>query len=297
MRRGWTPSWPGDERRTPPLRVHPRRGRTPGDRRPRPCATRVRMKSLRGEVLGIVGGMGPIASAEFVRTVYRCTRWEREQDAPRVLLDSYPAFPDRTTAFLAGEEHTVLPLLEEVLNGLVGLGATRLLICCMTAHHLLPQLPAELRRKTLSVPEVIVAQLRRATGRFLVLCTRGTRHLSLFEREPGWDEVADRVVFPDAADQDRVHDEIIYRLKRMADPAALAPLVAPLRAKYGATGIVVGCSEIHILANHLYAGAEHPECIDPFLAIARSLGTPEPAPGSTPAARKPREVFSGCGER
>jgi aspartate racemase len=232
------------------------------------------MKSLRGEVLGIVGGLGPLASAEFVRTVYRRATWEREQDAPRVLMDSNPAFPDRTSAFLAGEEHTVLPMLERVLNGLVELGATRLLICCMTAHHLLPRLPSELRQKIVSVPEVIVAQLRRATGRYLVLCTNGTRYLSLIEREPGWEEIADRIVFPEAADQDLIHHDLIYQLKRMADPAALAPMVSSLRARYGAAGFIVGCSEIHILANHLYAGVEHPECIDPFLAIASSFAQP-----------------------
>lgn len=241
------------------------------------------MQSLHGEALGVVGGLGPLASAEFVRTVYRCARWEREQEAPRVLMDSNPAFPDRTSAFLAGEDDTVLPMLVEVLEGLVRMGATRLLICCMTAHHLLPRLPAELRRRIVPVPEVIVGQLRRATGRYLVLCTSGTRRLSLLERQPGWAEVADRVVFPDAADQELVHHELIYRLKRMADPAALAPLVSSLRTRYGADGFVVGCSEIHLLANHLYGGVEHPECIDPFLAIAESLARPEPAaPATTP---------------
>jgi aspartate racemase len=229
------------------------------------------MKSLRGEVLGIVGGMGPLASAEFMRTVYRCATWEREQDAPRILMDSNPAFPDRTSAFLAGEEHTVSPMLEEVLAGLLERGATRLVICCMTAHHLLPRLPAELRRPVISVPEVIVGQLRRARGRYLMLCTKGTRYVSLFEREPGWEEVADRVVFPDAADQDLVHDELIYQIKRMADPASLVPMVRSLLARYHADGFIVGCSEIHLLANELHGGAEHPECIDPFLAIASSF--------------------------
>ena len=84
------------------------------------------MKSLRGETLGVVGGIGPLASAEFVRTVYRCASWDREQEAPRVLMDSNPAFPDRTSAFLAGEDDAVLPMLVEVLDGLVRLGATRL---------------------------------------------------------------------------------------------------------------------------------------------------------------------------
>jgi len=242
------------------------------------------MKSLRGEVLGIVGGLGPLASAEFVRTVYRCASWEREQDAPRVLLDSCPAFPDRTSAFLAGEEDTILSLLEQVMDGLVALGATRLVICCMTAHHLLPRIRPELRRKIVSVPEVVVEQARRATGRYLVLCTRGTRSLSLFEREPGWAEIADRMVFPDAEDQDLVHHDLIYQLKSAANPAALAPVVAALRARYGAEGFVVGCSEVHLLANELYGGEEHPECIDPFLSIASDFSRSRPL-GGEPATR------------
>lgn len=243
------------------------------------------MQSLRGEVLGVVGGLGPLASAEFVRTVYRCASWEREQDAPRVLMDSNPAFPDRTSAFLSGNEHTVLPLLEEVLDGLVRMGATRLLICCITAHHLLPRLRAELRHRIVSVPEVIVGQVRRASGRYLVLCTNGTRYLSLLEREPGWEEVADRVVFPGAADQDFVHHELIYQLKRMADPAALAPTVSALRARHGADGFIVGCSEVHLLANVLHGGVEHPECIDPFLAIASSLAAAAGSAGGGAAER------------
>lgn len=245
------------------------------------------MKSLRGEVLGIVGGLGPLASAEFVRTVYRCATWEREQDAPRVLLDSNPAFPDRTSAFLAGEEHTVSPMLEEVLSSLLERGATRLVICCMTAHHLLSRLPAELRRPVISVPEVIVGQLRRARGRYLMLCTKGTRYVSLFEREPGWNEVADRVVFLDEDDQDRVHDDLIYQIKRSADPAALVPMVRGLLARYGTDGFIVGCSEIHLVANVLHGGAEHPECIDPFLAIASAFAHPAESAGLSVGDRIP----------
>jgi aspartate racemase len=242
------------------------------------------MKSLRGEVLGVVGGLGPLASAEFVRTVYRCATWEREQDAPRVVMVSDPAFPDRTSAFLAGEDYIVLPLLEDLLNGLLEMGATRLLICCMTAHHLLPQLPAELREKVISVPEVIVAQLRRATGRYLMLCTKGTRYVSLFEREPGWDEVADRVIFPEADDQDLIHNDLIYQLKRLAHPGALAPMVASLQARYGADGFIVGCSEVHLLTMHLHEGGEPAEFIDPFLAVASSFAGAEAGGAGEPAA-------------
>ena len=43
--------------------------------------------------LGILGGMGPLASAEFLKTLYECFPYEREQDAPVCLLVSDPTFP------------------------------------------------------------------------------------------------------------------------------------------------------------------------------------------------------------
>ncbi|HEU0302115.1 MAG TPA: aspartate/glutamate racemase family protein, partial [Longimicrobium sp.] len=132
-----------------------------------------------------------------------------------------------------------------------------------------------------SVPGVMVDQLHRATGRYLLLCTNATRSLQLLEREPLWEDAAARVVFPDAADQDVIHHDVIYRLKRMVEPATVAPLVQALLEKYGADGFIVGCSEVHLLANHLFsAAAAERGCIDPFFAIARSLGGSRVTPGT-----------------
>ncbi len=230
------------------------------------------MEDLRGEVLGIVGGLGPLASAEFVATIYRCARWEREQDAPRIVMHSDPSFPDRTTAFLAGDDDSVLRPLVAVLQRLVEMGATRLVICCTTAHHLLPRLPDALRARVVSVPRVMVGQLARARGRYLMIGTNATRHFGLLERELLWEQVRERVIFPDEADQETIHRDLIYQVKRMASPAALAPRVTELVEKYGADGFIVGCSEVHILANQLYPVTGSAECIDPYLAIAASLG-------------------------
>ena len=228
------------------------------------------MEDLRGEVLGVVGGLGPLASAEFLNTVYRCARWDAEQQAPRLLMVSDPTFPDRTTAFLAGDDDAVLRPLVAVLQGLVEMGATRLLICCTTAHHLVPRLPPELRARVVSVPRLIVDRLYRAGGRWLVLCTQGTRAFRLLQREPLWEHAEPHAVFPDDADQETVHREVIYRIKRLADPAALLPLVRDMVEKYAADGFVVGCSELHLVANRIAADAPL-GCIDPYYDVAASL--------------------------
>src|SRR4051794_23649290 len=76
-------------------------------------------------VLGIVGGLGPLASAEFLKTIYKQSPREREQEAPRVLLYSDPTFLDRTEALLNGSDSQLLDQLVEALTRLRHIGASR----------------------------------------------------------------------------------------------------------------------------------------------------------------------------
>ena len=48
-----------------------------------------------GRLLGVLGGMGPLASAELVHTIYRLNVAEPEQGSPALLLRSDPSIPDR----------------------------------------------------------------------------------------------------------------------------------------------------------------------------------------------------------
>jgi len=227
------------------------------------------------EVLGILGGMGPLSSAEFLKTVYECTLGEREQDAPAVVMLSDPGFPDRTTAFLSGADDTVLGPLVDALERLVAAGATRIVMCCMTVHHLLPRVPEPLRGRVVCLPALVAELLHAAEGRHLLICSSGTRALRVLEREPSWERVRDRVILASAEDQAVIHRDLIYPMKRPTDLDAQAALLEDLLHRYGADGFVVGCSEVHILARHLERRGSRRGVVDPFLAVARSLARVE----------------------
>src|ERR1051325_8826887 len=141
------------------------------------------------QVLGVLGGMGGLASAEFVKTVYELSGevCRREQDAPVVVMYSDPAFPDRTEAFLRGETQPLLTRLIEALELLRSMGASHFVICCMTIHYLLPQLPEALRKRIISLPDVMFSAVESLKKKHLVISSTGTMKLKLLQRHPRWE--------------------------------------------------------------------------------------------------------------
>src|SRR5215210_6912814 len=106
--------------------------------------------------LGIIGGMGPLASAEFVGTLYRLNLLETEQETPSCILLSDPTFPDRTEAILAGSVDVLAERLEQTLRALLDQGVDRIVIACVTIHHVLPLVPEPLRLKVISLLDLMV---------------------------------------------------------------------------------------------------------------------------------------------
>lgn len=225
------------------------------------------------EIIGVLGGMGPIASAEFLKTIYEHTLLgEREQDSPRVMVYSDPTFPDRTDAFLAGEADVVRNQLIEALTQLQYLGASKIVICCMTIHHLLPDLPDKLRDSIISLPDVIFDNLAQTDKRHLLICSTGTQRLRLFQNHSRWDELKDQIILPGEDDQHTIHHDLIYPIKKNPDVSGLIPLLQSMLEKYEVDSFIVGCSEVHLIAKHVKRqSSKRYDSLDPFSIIAQSF--------------------------
>ena len=225
------------------------------------------------EVLGVVGGMGPLASTEFLRTIYEQSSWNNEQDAPRVLLYSDPTFLDRTEAFRKGLDEQLLEQLVTALMRLRSLGASRLVICCVTIHYLLPRVPSQLQSRLVSLIDVIFEELLVIDQPHLLLCTSTTRELGIFDKHERWPQTRGLFILPEDSDQREIH-QMIYRIKQSQDVQRQILFVENLLAKYHVNNFIVGCTETHLLARHFvttYGGEHSNHCIDPLMSIARKL--------------------------
>jgi aspartate racemase len=223
--------------------------------------------------LGILGGMGPLASAEFLRTIYELNITAPEQDAPSCVLLSEPSFPDRTQAILNGDCDEILARLSRSLEELSLCGADPIVIACVTIHHVLPRLPEALRKKVISLIDLVVDEVLATPQRYLLLTTTGTRAAGVFEQHERWPEIAPWIVRPDDEEQRGLHDQI-YLLKREEPGEGSLAWLEGLASRHAVAGIIFGCTELHLLhrllARHSGQGFDR-HIIDPLLTTARNL--------------------------
>jgi len=132
------------------------------------------------KTLGVLGGMGPAAGAEFMRLLARDAPAKRDQDHPRVVMFSDPSIPDRGDAILGrGEDPT--PQLRYGLERLTEWGANVLSVPCNTAHVFIDRFRSELPIPFIHIIEATVdaASASSPNGAWL-LATSGTRRSGLY---------------------------------------------------------------------------------------------------------------------
>src|SRR5580693_7157836 len=94
------------------------------------------------KILGVLGGMGPLASAQFMLRLTLLTPASRDQEHVPAVLWSDPRVPDRTAGKLGGGADP-LPWLLRGVRGLRAAGCGAIAIPCNTAHGWFDEMAAE----------------------------------------------------------------------------------------------------------------------------------------------------------
>jgi aspartate racemase len=148
-------------------------------------------------------------------------------------------------------------------------------ICCFTIHLVLPYLLPPLRQRVLSLVDVCVTEVKRRQERQLLLGTLATRRLRLLEQHPQWNEISELIIYPDEADQEFIHHDILYRLKKNGVESCAMKLKLLLQ-KYEVQSFLAVCTELHLLAPFFLGGPESFRgyaCIDALTVLAREIAS------------------------
>ena len=219
--------------------------------------------------IGILGGMGPLATADLFRKIVTLTCAGCDGDHIRVYIDSNSSIPDRTAAILNGGPDP-LPAMRDSLRKLERCGADCIIMPCNTAHYFLPRLQALTDVPFLSMLEAAAkaARDRFSGGTAAVLATRGTLASGLYTEALARENVP--CILPDEHQRD-VLMTAIYDCVKGGKPLELVrepmeTLIADL-TKAGADYFILGCTELPIVQQELaLAGA----FIDPTAELAKA---------------------------
>jgi len=86
-------------------------------------------------VLGILGGMGPLATLDFIKNIYKSTPQVRvDSDHMRIISDINVKIPSRTRSVLLGEESPSAQMIKSI-EGLAAIGAKYVAVPCNSAHY------------------------------------------------------------------------------------------------------------------------------------------------------------------
>ncbi|SDT91596.1 aspartate racemase [Verrucomicrobium sp. GAS474] len=209
---------------------------------------------MTNRTLGVLGGMGPLASAHFMSRLTLLTPAATDQEHIPAVLWSDPRVPDRTQARSGGPDP--LPLLLRGVAGLQAAGCGAIAIPCNTAHGWYREMAAATPLPILHIVDATAEALRRVapSGTVGVMGTAGTLAMRLYQDRLG--ELGWNVITPDEAETARLVSPAIASVKanRLAESYAPLAETAELLASRGALAVVLGCTEIPL---GIQAGPHH----------------------------------------
>ncbi|NVM88492.1 aspartate/glutamate racemase family protein [Variovorax sp. SG517] len=243
-------------------------------------------------VVGILGGMGPAAGADFVRLfVQACTQQMRargepvrDQAFPEHWLAQVPV-PDRTEALASADQgaHQPLEPMLQALGRLAALGSRTVAIACNTAHawH------ASLQER---FPQVELLHMARETAQHLtrqgatgvaLMATEGTYRIRLYEKALAEEGLECHVPLPE--ERQIITRGIFEGVKagnmQLAEQC-FSDVALRLAGRHGPVSIVMGCTEVP-LGLQGSAAVAGLDLVDPAQVLAaalarRAYGAPQP---------------------
>lgn len=197
--------------------------------------------------LGVIGGLGPMATAFFMQMVIEMTKADTDQEHIEMLIHNCPSIPDRTSYILGKSTENPMEPMAAIGKCLAENGADVIAIPCITANYFYRQLSQEIPVPIINIIEETTQYLMdhqiHSVG---LMATDGTVQSGLFQNS--LEAAGIQVILPEAdCQQDVMH--LIYQNVKATKPAEMERFVRvsdQLRRK-GAQVIILGCTELSMI--------------------------------------------------
>jgi aspartate racemase len=197
--------------------------------------------------LGVIGGLGPMATAYYLELVVRMTDVKRDQDHPEIIIANIPSIPDRTAFILGNSQNDPLRPMVEIGNQLKSMGATVVATPCITAHYFHEALQEGIGLPLIHAIRATADALCSAGVRKVgLMATDGTVQSGIFQRQI--EAQGMELILPSKEGQKGVMTLIYDQVKAGFEPdLALFNTIRDELCDNGAEVVVLGCTELSML--------------------------------------------------
>lgn len=219
------------------------------------------------KVLGIIGGMGPLATADLFYKIILLTEASSDSEHIHIFVDSNPKIPDRTEAVINGSDEPLEFMVESAQN-LEKIGADILLMPCNTSHAFYKSLCEKVKVPIINMIDEVAKQLSTTNLRKVgLLATDGTLYARLYET--ALDKYNIETIHPSSSGQNEIMQMIYNGVKageNNYDTASIEHELFKLVDR-GAQTLILGCTELPV-AFRKY-GITYPY-VDPTVILAKA---------------------------
>lgn len=197
--------------------------------------------------LGIIGGLGPMATAYLLERIINMTQAETDQQHIESIIYHCPSIPDRTQFILKKSTASPLPAMTAAGQQLAAQGVSHIAIPCITAHYFHKELEAAIGSPVIhAISQTAQYLADRNYTTIGIMATDGTVQTGLFSAE--FEKYGIQCIYPSAPCQSYVMD-LIYKEVKAGKPVSMDKFqqVSKELFENGAQAIVLGCTELSLI--------------------------------------------------
>ncbi|QFJ53551.1 aspartate/glutamate racemase family protein [Pseudobutyrivibrio xylanivorans] len=216
--------------------------------------------------LGIIGGLGPMATAYFMRRIIELTDAATDQENIEMIIYNCPSIPDRTGFILGENQESPFPKILEIARSLEHQNVDYIAMPCITAHYFHDQLADNVFIPVSNgIKEAAQYLKERGIKRVGIMATDGTASMHLFDSV--FKDYDISCLYPDETDQKQVMS-IIYDDVKAGKPVDIEKFfdVKAHLLDAGAEVIILGCTELSIAKRDIDVGAQVLDIVDVLAA-------------------------------
>jgi aspartate racemase len=218
-------------------------------------------------LLGVLGGMGPLASVDFLAKLIEETPAQSDQDHVPVVLYSVPQIPGRVAAILDGGE-SPLPAMVAGLTVLARAGVEAIVIACNTAHHWYDELVRASAVPILHIADAACAGI--APGACVgLLGTEAALRAGIYQERLARLDVNTLVNAPELRRRAVLPAIALVKQGRSAEAGRLLEPAIEDLLRQGAQTVILACTELPVALGAI-SSSYFDRMIDPTRTLARA---------------------------